>query len=422
MRVRSLAPLVCLVCLTGWAFAAEKPGAVLLRVDFDSAQSLDALKAKRAGDVKSVPGKVGAAMRFGKGRLVIPLPRALPAKGSIEYWVRTHWPAKKSKTQIGYFEINRKQPDGRVAYLGAWATGARYGFGREMSVPIDEDLKYTRLRFIQRRLACSLWDQGPEDWYKVTIRWDLSKPGNGTAALCVNEVLKDRLDGLALKPEELGARLVLGSLANGHVFEMDEFTIREGEKHYAQDPARNLLPNPGFEEHAADPAVPAIWTPVTGVRGPGYWGGPRGCKPAERGVNTWVKDNAYSGARAVSMEGFHAGVGGQIIGSGIRGFTPGKVYRVDGAVRSFHPKTLTPILRVVPWDRNRKVMRERVLKVALRVPEQNAGRWLSINDLALGKNVFTPPVGCRSISLYLHTRGKGKVLWDDVYLGQAEKP
>jgi len=420
------------VHLRHWVFACsalflaglDRPAAqtALLRFDGESKGVLAAGSPVFAGDVTFTEGRIDRAVRFGKGRVVLALARALPRRGTIEYWVRTLWSDKKEKMRVSYFSMGRKQPDGATACLAAWASGDCYGWQKEMSVCLDEDLKHIRDRYFQRRLACSLWDLGSRDWYKVTISYDLAEPGKGRAALYVNEVLKDRLDGLALKTEALGTSLVLGATDNAQCFLLDDFTIWAEEKRYDQNRERNLLANPGFEEDDNHDGVPDGWQPLTGDKGAGYWGGPPDCKREDRGVSTWCADRFYSGKRSACMQGFHPAVGGQLISLGVRGFTPGETYEIDGAVCSFTPARLTPSIRVVPWDNNHECMKEHVLRLMLRVPKQNAGQWLSISEVARGRSLFTPPKGCRTITLYLHLTGKGKVLWDDLHFGRAGQP
>ena len=408
----------CLALAAATGLGADQVGGILLSMDFEDAESLKAVKAKIAGEVTFEKGRFGNAARIGKGCIRLKLPEALPEKGTIEYWARTEWPVKKAKTGVTYFSMAKKVAEDRTATLAAWSAGENYGYDREMSVVLDEQARHTRERFFSRRLACYMGGPDDGDWHKVTIAYDLSLPGEGRAELYIDEMLRDRLTGLKLVPKELGLGLTIGAQANRHAFAIDSFRIERTARQYPQKPGRNLLDNPGFEIDANNDGIPDCWGQIAGKPGVGYWGGPPALKKEQRGRNTWTREKTFSGKHAAQMESFDAQVGGQIISGSVRGIEPGGQYELDGTVCAFNPKTCRTSVRLVPWDSRHKVMLDHIRSVSLMIPGTSKGQWVSIAEVANGKNLYTVPEDCRSLTVYLHVTGKGNVLWDDLYLGQ----
>lgn len=415
--IRSLCALLAQALLSCVLRGAERPW---MRLTLDNAESLTAYNAVLDGEVTFVDGRLGGAGRIGKGSIRIPLPDVLPAMGTLEYWVRTEWPADGGKTDILYVSMSRETGQGKAkALFCATSSGASYGYQREMSVALDECTVPGRERFYQRHLFCHLGEAGSDDWYKVTVSYDLSTSPAGWAELYVDEVLEDRLSGLRLVPRDLGTELRLGSSANRQGFAVDDLRLYSVPVRYPQRPRRNLLDNPGFEFDTNADGQPDRWSQMTGKKGVGYWGGLPGIPDDARGQTTWERDLTHSGMRSARMSAFAAEVGGQIIQGDITGFVPGRAYQFDGAVRCLEADGLALRVMFVAKDSRGTPIQEHRRDFRILLPAAQAGLWRAIADVANGKNLYTPPTTCRCLNVYLLISGKGTVLWDDLYFGLA---
>lgn len=390
---------------------------------FESRGAIEAAGGAVAEGVEFRPGKFGQAA-FLAGGQTLRLPLALDGAGAwtLEFREWICWPAEGPRFRCAapVLALSRASaPD--AASLIVTHDGRERGYTRELGVHVRMPATNGSAAFAgMLSAACLDWPDAR--WQKISIAWSPADGGRaGEIRLYLNGELHDMLDGVpAAPPGALFDHAVIGPPGDAVQFAVDDLRLFAGQPEVSATP-RNLVRNYSFEHDSNTDGIPDFWAQI-GPPGKGYWGGPPGLAPADRGTSRRTEEDAFSGRHALRMESRAPGVGGQAIVT-IFGFEPGREYTLDAAVKAAHPRLS---LMLSPFDMAGNLMGETKKTFNVELPLDNLDRWTLLSESVAAPLRFRAPAGCRYAHLYLLVYDRQSVYWDDLYCiasseGEAEQ-